>query len=293
VRTCALASAAALVLACSSGPGSVHVTSVRASSGILAEPLREAGVDEAALDGAAREALQAAGFALGEGARPHRAEVKVVAVRLAPPEAPGRPPRVEIAVEIALSPTAGTALGGAGARETGTAFAPIASGTPGDAWRAALRDSSRRAAEGLALGFAAEAKSPEKVIADLDSQDARVRDHAVRVLADRRSSAAVPALIARLHDEDPQVVQRAVGALAQIGDERAVGPLIELSRHGDASQTARLARLIGDIGGSEAEGYLLTVESGHSDARVRRAAREALGEMRARAERGPSLSARK
>lgn len=293
MRWGALAWTAALALACSSGPGGVHVISVRASSGILAEPLREAGVDEAVLDGAAREALRAAGFALGEGSRPHRAEVKVVAVRLAPPETPGRAPRVEIAVEIGLSPTAGPGAGGAGAREIGTAFAPVAGGTPAEAWRAALGEASRLAAEGLALAFAAESKSPEKVIADLDSQDARVRDHAVRVLAERRSSAAVPALVARLHDDDPQVVQRAVGALAQIGDERAVGPLIELSRHGDAPQAARLARLIGDIGGTEAEGYLLTVESGHPDPRVRRAAREALGEMRARAERGPSLSARK
>jgi len=44
-----------------------------------------------------------------------------------------------------------------------------------------------------------------------------------------------------------------------------------------------VARIIGDIGGREAEGYLLTVEAGHPDSRVRRAAREALGEMRARA----------
>jgi HEAT repeat protein len=195
-------------------------------------------------------------------------------------------------VEVLLAPAA-PGTGGEAVREIGTAFASLGGAPPAEAWRAALRQASRRAAEGLALAFAEEAKSPEKIIADLDSKDPRVRDHAVRVLADRKSSVAVPALIARLRDDDPRIVQRAVGALAQIGDERAVGPLIDLSRGGDAALTARLARLIADIGGAEAEGYLLTVEAGHADPLVRRAAREGLGEMRARAERGPALSARK
>jgi HEAT repeat protein len=79
-------------------------------------------------------------------------------------------------------------------------------------------------------------------------------------------------------------VHRIVAALAQIGDERAVGPLIDLSRGSDAAVTARLARFIGDIGGAEAEGYLLTLASGHSDARVRDAARKALDDLGARAQ---------
>ena len=121
-----------------------------------------------------------------------------------------------------------------------------------------------------------------------------MRDHAVRVLADRRSSAAVPALLDRLKDEDRRVVHRAVGALAQIGDERAVPALIELSRSGDPPLTARIARIIGDIGGAEAEGYLLTLEAGHPDPRVRTAAREALAELDARAaDRKGSVAARK
>jgi HEAT repeat protein len=73
-----------------------------------------------------------------------------------------------------------------------------------------------------------------------------------------------------------------VGALAQIGDARAVGPLIDAAQRGDPGFTARVARVVGDIGGAEAEGYLLTLASGHPDARVRRAAREALEAMAAR-----------
>lgn len=287
-----LALAVALLAACSrGGPGAIHVSAVQVEGGSLALPLREAGIDESALDGAARAALASAGFASGEGRRSYRAEVNVVSVQLAPPNASGGPPRVEISVEIALSPV-GKADGGQ-AREIGTASAPLGGADPGTAWRAALTQAAQRAADGLVIAFAEEEKSLDKVIADLESKDARVRDHAVRVLADRRSPAAVPGLIARLRDGDPKIAHRAVGALAQIGDERAVEPLIELSRTADPPLVGRIARLIGDIGGAEAEGYLLTLEAGHPDPRVRRAAREALGEMRARAAQAAALSARK
>lgn len=78
-------------------------------------------------------------------------------------------------------------------------------------------------------------------------------------------------------------MQRIVAALAQIGDERAVPALIELSGSDDPALAGRLVRYVGDIGGPEAEAYLLTLASGHPDRRIRTAAREALDEMRARA----------
>jgi hypothetical protein len=264
---------------------------VRIAGGNVIEPLREAGLDDTAVEAATREGLAGAGFSLGEGGRSYRAQVDVAGVRLLPPDSPAGPPRVEVAVGIELTPAAPGK--GSARRETGSGVAPLAGGDPRAAWRSALALAAREAADGLALGFAEEGKSLEKLLADLESKDARVRDHAVRVLADRRSAAAVPAIIARLRDEDGAVARRAVGALAQIGDERAVAPLIELSQSDDPALTARIARLIGDIGGGEAEGYLLTIEAGHPDPRVRGAAREALREMRARAEQAAALSARK
>jgi HEAT repeat protein len=292
VRLSLALSLALLGAACSRGPAPVHVASVRIAGGNVAAPLREAGLDDSAVEAASREGLGAAGFSLGQGGRPYRADVDVVGVRLVPPDAPGGPPRVEVAVGIELTPTeAGN--GGGGRRETGSGTAPLAGGDPRAAWRSALGVAARQAADGLALGFAEEGKPLKKLIADLESRDARVRDHAVRVLADRKSAAAVPAIIERLRDDDRAVVRRAIGALAQIGDERAVAPLIELSQSDDPALTARVARLIGDIGGAEAEGYLLTIESGHPDPRVRAAAREALGELRARAQQAGALSVRK
>jgi HEAT repeat protein len=130
------------------------------------------------------------------------------------------------------------------------------------------------------LGLAAEAKPTEALLADLDDGDARVRDHAVRALADRRDRAAVPALIQRLHDPDVEVAHRAVGALSQIGDPRAVPAIIELSRGADPALTLRLVRIVGDMGGLDAEGWLATLAEAHQEPRVREAAREALAELR-------------
>jgi len=282
---------ALLGAACTRGVSQIHVTQVRIADGNVIEPLREAGLDDSAVAAAARDGLEAAGFSLGEGGRPYRAEVDVAGVRLAPPATPGGPARVEVALSVELAPAA-PGRGGA-RRETGSGTAPLVGADPRAAWRSALALAAREAARGLALGFAEEGKSVEKLIADLGSKDARVRDHAVRVLAERKSAAAVPAIIERLRDEDGAVARRAIGALAQIGDERAVGPLIELSQSDEPGLTARVARLIGDIGGAEAEGYLLTIEAGHPDPRVRGAAREALRDMRARAEQAAAVSVRK
>ncbi len=267
---------------CRRDPPPASIASVRVGDDALAGPLREAGLDAATLEAAIRTALADAGFRLADGERSYRARVDVLGVRLAADGFAGSAPRVEIAIELQLTPTrpdAGDLL-----RETSTATATLAGRTPRDAWRAAFGMASADAAKGLALGFAADAKPLEALIADLASPEARVRDHAIRVLADRRNPEAVPALLERLRDGDPEIVQRAVGALAQIGDPRAVGPLIEVAQGGDPSLTARIARIVGDIGGPEAEGYLLTLESGHPDPAVRRAAREALADLSAQAE---------
>jgi len=278
--------------ACSARPEPIHVETIELPRGALAPELAEAGLDESALDGAARGALRGAGFELGRGVRPHRALVDVASVRLVPADAGSAGPRLEVSVEIALTPVDG-GRDGATRRELASAGVPLTSArTPRDACLAALVQAAQRAAEGLALGVRAEEKPASDLVADLAARDARVREQAVRVLGERRSRAAVPALIGRMKEEEPRLAQRIVAALAQIGDERAVPALIEASRGGDAPLTVRLVRYIGDIGGAEAEGYLLTLESGHGDRRVRKAAREALDDMNARAKEA-ALAARK
>jgi hypothetical protein len=261
----------------------VHVSAIRVADGAVSGALREAGIDEAVLDAAARDGLREAGFRLGSsGERAYRARLEVVGVRLVPPVAVEGGARAEVTVEVELAP-ADRGAGGA-RRETASASAPLAAAASArEAWLAALGQAVRRAADGLALAFAEEGKPVDDLVADLSATDARVRELAIRVLGDRRARPAVPALLGRLGEEDARLQMRIVAALVQIGDERAVPALIELSRAGDAAHMARLVRFVGDVGGPEAEGYLLTLDSGHPDGRIRKAAREALGEMRARA----------
>jgi HEAT repeat protein len=196
-----------------------------------------------------------------------------------------------VTAEIALAPTASGA--GPPLREAATATVPLpGGGLAREGWLGALKQATQRAAEALALAVAAAEKPEGALLADVSAKDPRVREHAIRSLGERRARAAVPVLVERLKEEEPRLAHRIVGALAQIGDERAVPALIDVSRGGDAAVAARIARHIGDIGGPEAEGYLLTLASGHADPRVRRAAREALDDMSARAHEA-SLAARK
>lgn len=275
-RAAVAAAAAALVVACSGG--TMRVETLRVSDGGNADALREAGLDRPGLEAAIRDGVAAAGFRVGEGrGRAFRAAATVRALGIV---AGGPAPRAEVVVDVELDPVDG---GGAVRRETGTGSVAVESGALADAFRRATVSAARHAAAGLALALAESRKGEAQLLADLRSTDVRVRAQAVRTLGERRSRPAVPALVERLHDEDSDVVHATVGALVRIGDERAVGPLIALSRRGDPALTARMARFIGDVGGSEAEGYLLTLESGHPDPRVRRAARDALREMDERA----------
>jgi hypothetical protein len=276
-RSLAIA-AALLVLACGRGREPIHVESIRVAQGALAEPLRAAGVTERELVAAAHDALERHGFRLEAGGRrAYRARFDVLFVRAVPTGAGAR--RVELGAELELVPVRGP---GDPVREAGRVSRVFAEVGAASAWRHALTGAAERAAQGLALAFAAEEKPRAALLADLDADESRARAHAARVLGARRDPAAVSPLLERLDDDHPDVVERAVGALARIGDPRAVAPLIELSRRSDPGAAARLARIVGSIGGAEAEGYLLTIEAGHPDPQLRRAAREALGEMSAR-----------
>ncbi|HEY7726260.1 MAG TPA: HEAT repeat domain-containing protein [Anaeromyxobacteraceae bacterium] len=196
-------------------------------------------------------------------------------------------PSAHVVLTLELSPQES----GGTLRETARAVEPVGAGPRAlrDAFSRATASALERAVGGFALLLAAERKREDELVADLGAPDARVRDCAVRVLADRKSRAAVPALVERLADPDPEVVERAIGALGQIGDPAAVPPLVRLAQKRQGPSVAHLARIIGDVGGPDARSYLLTLASGHADPLVRAAAQQALDEMEARtAEAGPA-----
>ena len=148
------------------------------------------------------------------------------------------------------------------------------------AFEAALRSALDDAARGLAWQLESRRKTDDELARDLGDADPRVRDYAIRALADRRSPAVVPQLIARLEDDNPAVALRAVGALVAIGDRRAVEPLIEMTRKRPPQLVAQVLYALASLGGPTAEAFLYTLESGAPDDEVRHAATEALAELR-------------
>lgn len=149
---------------------------------------------------------------------------------------------------------------------------------------AALEQGVKGAVEAAHLQLVALGKRDEALVADLKSPRGAVRDAAVRVLSERGNTAAVPALIARLDSEDPVVVRRTIGELVELRDRRAVEPLIELARGKAHGFVREVLYAVGSLGGEEAEAYLDTVAAGHDEPAVRKAAAEALAELRATAE---------
>ncbi|MCA1828858.1 MAG: HEAT repeat domain-containing protein, partial [Myxococcales bacterium] len=147
------------------------------------------------------------------------------------------------------------------------------------AFDAALDAAMREAVTALKDQIDARHKTEEQLLGDLSSQDPRVRDYAIRVLADRRSPVAVPQLIARLQDPSPDVARRAAGALIAIGDRRAVSPLIEMTRKRRPEDVGPILYAIANLGGPEAEAYLFTLESGSPDEEIRRAAHGAYADL--------------
>jgi hypothetical protein len=281
--------AVVVVSACRGTPPRV-VERVTVAEGLSPGRLAALGLDPEDLRRAALEAFAATpGFAVTppqppRGAIRCRATVALLEARAVLEPLPGGPaesavPRAVASVELEVAPVGGEEV----VREAARWAEPMGVGEESTrALRRAVEGAARKAAGFLAMALAEAAKPDAKVVADLEAGDARLRDYAVRVLADRRNPAAVPALVARLGDSDPEVVERAVGALAQIRDRRAVVPLIELSHRREGPSVAQLARIIGDIGGSEAESFLLTLASGHPEPGVRSAAAEALREIEAR-----------
>lgn len=272
-------------------PGALRVSLSVSEAGLAGKP--EIGETAAQLRGELRQALEGTGrFAVREGGPVQvRIEVDRAQRVLAPapmvlPTQPSGPDREMADVAITLEMTSMGAQGdvdrlvaeGEARRPTGAddSLDPAARHA---AFDAALDAALHEAVIALRDQVDARRKTEKELLADLASPEARVRDYAIRVLADRRSPAAVPQLIARLQDENPEVARRAAGALIAIGDRRAVVPLIEMTRKRRSEDVGPILYAIASLGGSEAEAFLFTLESGSPDEEIRRAARGAYQDL--------------
>ena len=301
----ALALAAAACRPPASGRALVVGNIVVSEAGLLGKP--EIGESSENLRKEVRAVLEATGrFAVRDGG-PVRIQLEIDRAQrtLAPPAAfdPGKPVvEHEVAdVAVTLEMTSAHAQGeierlvaeGAARRPTNAddSLDPAARHA---AFTAAFEGALRDAVAALGAQIDARNKTDEALLKDLTAADPRVRDYAIRVLADRRSPAAVPQLIARLQDPTPEVARRAAGALIAIGDRRAVIPLIEMTRHRRAEDVGPILYAIASLGGPEAEAFLFTLESGASDEETRRAAKGAYEDLvRRKKEEAARLSQRR
>ncbi len=145
--------------------------------------------------------------------------------------------------------------------------------------RQMLDEALRQSLDKLLLSYEARNTSLDRLLADLNSPDARLRDAAVQALADRRDPRAFDALLRALYDPDERVVRHAMGALEQIGDPRALIPIIDASRVTDPAEALRLIELCRRFRGDDAVAFLSVVSSGHARGDVRRAANDVLLEF--------------
>jgi HEAT repeat protein len=289
-RLAALALAAA---ACKSSPphGTVEVGRLVVGEAALAgKPEIGESVEQLRLE--LREALEATRrFTMREGAPVSiQLEIDRAQRRLAPPSAPDPLQPLEerevADVEVTLEMTSASAQGDidrliaeGSARRATNADDSLDPAARHAAFDAALDAALRDAVAALRDQIDARNKSEPALIRDLSADDAHVQDYAIRVLADRRSQAAVLPLIERLHDRNPEVARRAAGALIAIGDRRAVPPLIEMTHRRRADDVGSILYAIASLGGPEAEAFLFTLESGAPDEETRRNARAAYGEL--------------
>jgi hypothetical protein len=289
-RLAALALAAAACRPSMSGRGLVVGNIAVSEAALLGKP--EIGASSEALRKDVAAALEASGrFAVREGG-PVRIQLEIDRAQrtLAPPAAfdPSKPVVEHEVADVAVSLEM-TSTGEKGEIERLVAEGSARKPTNADdsldpaarhaAFDAALDGALRDAVAALGAQIDARHKTEAALLKDLNAADPRVRDYAIRVLADRRSPAAVPQLIARLQDANPEVARRAAGALIAIGDRRAVTPLIEMTRHRRVEDVGPILYAIASLGGSEAEAFLFTLESGAPDEETRRAARGAYEDL--------------
>jgi hypothetical protein len=144
------------------------------------------------------------------------------------------------------------------------------------ALREALEAALRQVTESAAMQLSAVERDSGALVQDLQSSDARIREFALRTLAERRHPAAAPLLIEQLKSTEADTVRRAIGALVEMRAASAVPALIDLSRGKDVGFLQEIVFALGEIGGSEAEAYLYTVAQGHDQPTIQAAAQQAL-----------------
>ena len=119
----------------------------------------------------------------------------------------------------------------------------------------------------------------DQLRAELGSSDATRRETAVLALGYAADTSAVPALARATSDAEPRVRRTAAWALGRSRSEAATAPLLRMIRDADAMVRVNAALSLGGLSAASAVVPLTDLLSSDSDARVRRAAAGALGQI--------------
>jgi len=269
---------------------------------VTPEPLRVFTVDAAALEAAARKAIDgsAAFAAAGEG-EPYDLRIDVASVTVKPGTGSGTgtgtgdavevgkrlkgPAVVQILIEATLTPRSGDPE--AAERVTrGVAEREVKLEAHVEAAPRVQADAERALAGTLDDLIAEErlrSGDPAEIAAALGAPDPELRAMAIRYAGARRSRTLVGRLAGFLRDPDSAIRDAAIGALVDIGDPAAVKPLTDAVEFKDTGSMRRILDAIAALGGDEADSYLDLVASGHEDERIRALAQSALDRLRRKA----------
>ncbi len=115
--------------------------------------------------------------------------------------------------------------------------------------------------------------------ADLTAADATRREMAVLALGYAGEKSAEPALAGIVKDAEPRVRRTTAWALGRTDNQAADSPLMSMLRDADPMVRVNAALSLGELEASAAINALSDLLASDHDARVRRAAAAALGEM--------------
>jgi hypothetical protein len=252
-------------------------------------------LDEARLLAAARTAIgSSAGLAVHEdggapaggeggggltGGRSRRYRLRVELEIGAAEDLTAKKGNLRALVVAHLTPIGGE-LGALSFEQTALAERDFTPGAPGEpAWQAHAERAIRDCVGGVGARVKLAFGDAGALTAAIDGKDDDLRDEAMRLAAERKEPATVPALIRRLKGDDRSVRDRAVGALAAIGDPRAVRPLTEVAKFQDVIDLPKVLDALATIGGAEARAYIEFVASGHESGEMRDLAKQALAHL--------------
>jgi hypothetical protein len=139
----------------------------------------------------------------------------------------------------------------------------------------------------LAAGYVARQRiwrgGDKEVSAALAADAGEARAEAIRVVAERRMTGEVPALLKLLSSDEENVRDAALGALVEMRERRAVTEIAKQRSMRDQREMRKILDAIATLGGDEAVEYLSFVADAHEDEEIKAMAKQALERLKRRA----------